>query len=53
MQDQRIAPARYVRRREDAVVALAGIAVLGAGMIAVRKGSVTGFERSTFRAARA
>lgn len=50
MQDQRIAPARYVRRREDAVVALAGIAVLGAGMIAVRNGSVTGLERSTFRA---
>ena len=50
MQDQRVAPVRYIRRREDVVVALAGIAVLGAGMIAVRNGSVTGLERSTFRA---
>jgi undecaprenyl-diphosphatase len=50
MQNQRVAHVRYVRRREDAVVALAGIAVLGAGMVAVRNGNVTGFERSVFRA---
>jgi membrane-associated phospholipid phosphatase len=41
---------RFVRRRSDAVTAASGIAVLVAGMFAVRHGSVSGFERSTFRA---
>src|SRR5207248_2256468 len=50
MQHQRVARVRYVRRREDVVVALASIAVLCAGMVAVRHGTVTGFERSVFRA---
>jgi glycosyltransferase 2 family protein len=40
----------FVRRREDAIVAGLGIAVLAAGMLAVRHGSVSGVERSTFRA---
>ena len=41
---------RFVRRREDAVVAGFGLAVLLLGMLAVRHGSVSGVERSTFRA---
>jgi len=40
----------YVRRREDAIVAGLGIAILAAGMLAVRHGSVSGIEKSTFRA---
>ena len=41
---------RFVRRREDAVVAGFGLVVLLAGMLAVRHGSVSGVERSMFRA---
>ena len=41
---------RFVRRREDAIVAGSGLAVLLLGMLAVRHGSVYGVERSTFRA---
>jgi undecaprenyl-diphosphatase len=40
----------YVRRRTDAIVAFAGVAVLSIGMVAVRNGSVSGAERSLFRA---
>ena len=43
-------PARWVRRRADWICAVAGLAVLGLGMIAVRNGTVTGFEESIFRA---
>ncbi len=42
--------ARWVRRRADWICAVAGLAVLGLGMIAVRNGTVTGFEKSIFRA---
>lgn len=41
---------RFVRRREDALLVGLGLAVLLAGMLAVRNGSVSAFERSTFRA---
>lgn len=41
---------RFVRRREDALLAGLGIVVLLAGMLAVRHGHVSAFERSTFRA---
>ena len=41
---------RWVRRRADWISAIAGLAVLGLGMIAVRNGTVTGFEKSIFRA---
>ena len=41
---------QFVRRGEDAIVAGLGIAVLAAGMLAVRHGSVSGIEKSTFRA---
>jgi hypothetical protein len=41
---------RFVRRREDAATAAVGLAILIAGMVAVRHGSVSGLERSTFRA---
>jgi len=40
----------WVRRPADVVTAVAGLAVLGAGMIAVRHGAVTGAEESTFHA---
>ena len=40
----------FVRRRSDAIVAAAGLAVAIAGMLAVRHGSVTGLEKSTFHA---
>ena len=42
--------ARWVRRRADWICAVAGLAVLGLGMVAVRNGTVTGFEKSIFRA---
>jgi glycosyltransferase 2 family protein len=41
---------RYVRRRGDALSVALGVLVLGAGMLAVRHGSVSGFEKSVFRA---
>jgi glycosyltransferase 2 family protein len=41
---------RFVRRRSDAVTAALGIAVVIGGMVAVRHGSVSELERSTFRA---
>ena len=41
---------RFVRRPADAVTAAVGLLVLTGGMIAVRNGSVTGFERSAFHA---
>jgi membrane-associated phospholipid phosphatase len=40
----------FVRRRHDATSAALGLAVLLGGMLAVRHGSVSGLERSTFRA---
>ena len=42
--------ARWVRRRADWICVVLGLAVLGLGMIAVRNGTVTGFEKSIFRA---
>jgi undecaprenyl-diphosphatase len=45
------APARaWERRVSDALVAAAGLVVLAAGLIAVRDGTVPGWERSTFEA---
>src|SRR5689334_12309660 len=41
---------RFDRRREDAIVAGAGLVVLLAGMLAVRHGSVSAVERSAFHA---
>jgi membrane-associated phospholipid phosphatase len=41
---------RYVRRPDDALVAGVGIVVLLGGMLAVRHGSVSELEKSTFRA---
>jgi hypothetical protein len=41
---------RFVRRRGDAITAAVGIAVLLVGMVAVRHGSVSALERSTFHA---
>ena len=38
------------RRRSDAAAALAGLATLAVGMIAVRDGSVSGAEENVFRA---
>ena len=42
--------ARWVRRRADWICVALGLAVLGVGMIAVRNGTVSGFEKSIFRA---
>src|SRR5436305_10758928 len=50
MQGHANARGRFVRRRGDTLTAAVGIAVLIGGMIAVRHGSVSRFERSTFRA---
>ena len=44
------ASSRWVRRRHDAIALAAGLVVLAAGMIAVRNGSVSGFEKSVFHA---
>jgi len=44
------AKGRTVRRQSDAVAVVVGGAVLGAGMFAVRDGTVSGFEESAFRA---
>ena len=41
---------RFVRRPGDAITAAVGIAVLSGGMVAVRHGSVSALERSTFHA---
>jgi undecaprenyl-diphosphatase len=41
---------RFVRRRADAIAGAVGIAVLAAGMLAVRNGSITGFEEAAFHA---
>ncbi|MGI9023246.1 MAG: phosphatase PAP2 family protein [Acidimicrobiales bacterium] len=41
---------RWMRRPGDAVAVAAGLVVLGVGMIAVRNGSVSGFEEDTFYA---
>lgn len=41
---------RWTRRRRDAVAAVAGLAVLLAGMIAVRNGSLSTLEEDAFRA---
>src|SRR4051795_6182667 len=46
----RAAKLSYVRRERDAIAAMVGLAVLGLGMLAVRNGSVSGFEESVFRA---
>jgi len=43
-------PEHYIRRRADAVTVAVGLAVLLAGMLAVRNGSVSGIEESAFRA---
>jgi len=45
-----VARGRFIRRRADAVAVAVGLGVLLAGMLAVRHGSVTGFEKSAFRA---
>jgi undecaprenyl-diphosphatase len=44
------ASSRRVRRRRDAIALVAGLVVLAAGMVAVRNGSVSGFEKSVFHA---
>ena len=41
---------RFVRRPGDAVAAVAGLVVLGLGMVAVRNGSVSGLEEGAFHA---
>jgi len=41
---------QWTRRRGDAVALVAGLAVLGAGMIIVRDGTVPGWERDVFDA---
>jgi membrane-associated phospholipid phosphatase len=41
---------RFVRRRRDVAASALGVAVLLGGMLAVRNGSVSSFERSAFRA---
>jgi membrane-associated phospholipid phosphatase len=41
---------RFVRRRGDLAAAAFGVAVVLLGMLAVRNGSVSAFERSTFHA---
>jgi undecaprenyl-diphosphatase len=38
-----------VRRRADWICLVTGLAILGLGMIAVRNGTVSGFEKSIFR----
>jgi glycosyltransferase 2 family protein len=43
-------PGQRTRRRGDAVALIAGLAVLGAGMIVVRDGTVPGWERDVFDA---
>lgn len=40
----------YVRRRSDVVAIAIGLVVLGAGMIAVRDGAVSGVEKAVFEA---
>jgi membrane-associated phospholipid phosphatase len=40
----------WTRRSDDAILAVVGLAVLAAGMIAVRNGSVSGPEESAFHA---
>ena len=40
----------FVRRREDAITVALGLVVLALGMLAVRNGTVTGFEKSVFHA---
>ncbi len=44
------APARFRRRRGDAVAVVAGLAVLGAGMLVVRDGDVPQWEERLFGA---
>jgi undecaprenyl-diphosphatase len=44
------ASTRWVRRRHDVIALAGGLVVLGTGMIAVRNGSVSGFEKSVFHA---
>ena len=41
---------RWVRRQSDVICVAIGLAILGAGMIAVRNGNVSGFEESIFHA---
>src|SRR5436190_8908801 len=41
----------FIRRRADAITVAFGLIVVLGGMLAVRNGSVTGFEKSVFRAA--
>ena len=43
-------PGQWTRRRGDAVAFVAGLVVLGAGMIVVRDGNVPGWERDVFHA---
>ena len=40
----------FIRRRSDAITVALGLIVVLGGMLAVRNGSVTGFEKSVFRA---
>ena len=41
---------RWVRRQSDAICVAVGVAILGLGMVAVRNGTVSGFEESIFHA---
>jgi membrane-associated phospholipid phosphatase len=43
-------PGQWTRRRGDAIALIAGLAVLGAGMIVVRNGTVPAWERDVFDA---
>jgi membrane-associated phospholipid phosphatase len=43
-------PGQRTRRRGDSIALVAGLAVLGAGMIIVRNGTVPGWERDVFDA---
>jgi undecaprenyl-diphosphatase len=44
------AKVRFIRRTSDGVAVIAGLAVLGLGMLAVRHGTVSSFEESVFHA---
>jgi membrane-associated phospholipid phosphatase len=41
---------RWIRRQSDVICVAIGLAILAAGMIAVRNGTVSGFEKSIFHA---
>ena len=45
-----IVEVRFVRRRQDAIVAIIGVVILGIGMLLVRDGELSDFEESVFHA---